>query len=336
MSTLHPVSTQVAGSHNEQLAQLCKASADKLRLDILKVLSRDSYSVQELCQVFALKQSSMSHHLKVLAAAELVTTRREGNTIFYRRRIFPHSHPFVDWQKALFQSIDVSAFDDEVAHQMANVETQRTTSSTEFFLENAAKFREQQDLIASFEQYADSVAGFIGTIALPSRSKVVEIGPGDGRFLALLAPMFKQVLAFDNSPAMYDSASAFAANQGLDNVALTLGDTRLARQQVDDADCVIVNMVLHHIASPADVFADIAQCLRPGGALVITDLCHHDQSWARESCGDLWLGFEPEDLSLWAAAAGLEEGQATYLAQRNGFRIQIRHFYRSNIEETSA
>ena len=66
---------------------LLKASADGLRLHILQVLQHDSYGVLELCNLFAIKQSAMSHHLKVLAQAGLVTTRREGNAIFYRRAL---------------------------------------------------------------------------------------------------------------------------------------------------------------------------------------------------------------------------------------------------------
>ena len=83
-------------------------------------------------------------------------------------------------------------------------------------------------------------------------------------------------------------------------------------------------------ASPAVVLADLAAALRPGGGLLLTDLCAHDQGWAREACGDLWLGFAPEELSRWAQEAGLAEGESVYLAQRNGFRIQVRVFHRTH------
>ena len=85
-------------------------------------------------------------------------------------------------------------------------------------------------------------------------------------------------------------------------------------------------MVLHHTPSPAEIFYDMAAALKTDGQLFVTDLCSHDQSWARESCGDLWLGFEPEDLTQWAADAGFKTGENIYLAQRNGFRVQIRQF----------
>ena len=318
-------------SANEQLAQLCKASADSLRLEILRVLSGDSFSVQELCQILALKQSALSHHLKLLAAAELVTTRREGNTQFYRRSLFSHEHLFADWQQALFASIDKCALNTAQLQGIEQVEAARIASSKAFFLENAAKFREQQDLIASIEQYADSVATFISGLELPvhaQHAKAVEIGPGDGRFLSYLSPLFAHISAYDNSSAMIAAAEKHVAAEQLDNITLVLGDSEQATIEQANADCVVINMVLHHIASPAEIFAHSAQLLKPGGALVITDLCHHDQSWAKDACGDVWLGFEPEDLTQWACTAGLQEGQSSFLAQRNGFRIQIRHFFK--------
>jgi ArsR family transcriptional regulator len=72
----------------------------------------------------------------------------------------------------------------------------------------------------------------------------------------------------------------------------------------------------------------LASALRPGGVLLLTDLCAHDQGWARDACGDLWLGFAPADLARWAAAAGLGEGESIYLALRNGFRVQLRVFHK--------
>ena len=102
-----------------------------------------------------------------------------------------------------------------------------------------------------------------------------------------------------------------------------------ARMAPFTADIAVANMVLHHTASPAVVLADLAAALKPGGLLLLSDLCAHDQAWAREACGDLWLGFEPEALSRWAADAGLAQGESVYLALRNGFRIQVRVFHRT-------
>lgn len=315
--------------NSESLAQFCKASADELRVNVLRILHNDSFSVQELCLIFDLKQSAMSHHLKVLAAAQLATTRREGNTIYYRRRLFSHDHPLAQLQKSLFNSIDKCPLNHTVLDGMQIVAENRVHSSKAFFLDNTDKFREQQDLIANFGQYVDSVETLLKAVSLPSTQHAIEIGPGEGLFLKILSKIFTSVTAFDTSSTMLRQANQLIHKQRLENITLITGDTRVAVAQAITTDCIVINMVLHHVARPANVFQDASQLLKPGGALIITDLCHHDQSWAKEACGDVWLGFEPEDLSLWAKQAGLEEGQSSYLAQRNGFRIQIRHFYKS-------
>jgi len=90
----------------------------------------------------------------------------------------------------------------------------------------------------------------------------------------------------------------------------------------------VINMVLHHVPSPAQIFDDVSHLLKTGGCLLVADLCHHNQQWAKEACGDVWLGFEPDDFSHWAQQAGLQTGQSQYIALRNGFQIQVRQFFK--------
>ena len=104
------------------------------------------------------------------------------------------------------------------------------------------------------------------------------------------------------------------------------GDTKNPTLESLAADCVVINMVLHHTPDPGKVLQDVASCLAPEGVVLVTDLCNHDQGWARENCGDLWLGFDPQDLARWAADAGLTDITSVYLAQRNGFQVQVRLF----------
>ena len=85
-------------------------------------------------------------------------------------------------------------------------------------------------------------------------------------------------------------------------------------------------MVVHHQASPQQFFRHAARLLEPRGVLMVVELCRHDHEWAKTACGDIWLGFEPEELEAWATNAGLAAGETQYLAQKNGFRIQIHTF----------
>ena len=267
----------------------------------------------------------MSHHLKVLATAGLVATRREGNSIFYRRTLPDQA---CSWAQTLYQRIDQIPLSPQVQMQIELIQAERDKASRQFFAANAAKFRAQQDLIASYPVYAEAVAELLAVTPLPQRRRALEVGPGEGEFLALLAPRFEQVVALDDAQTMLNKARIFASQHSLNNIEFVCGDTRLARSEQAPLDCIVINMVLHHVPSPAAIFDDVSALLNPGGALLVCDLCHHDQHWAREACGDQWLGFEPDDISGWAVAAGLSEGQSQYMALRNGFQIQLRQFFK--------
>jgi ArsR family transcriptional regulator len=309
------------------LLAFCKASADQLRLAVLRILSRDSYGVLELCSIFDCKQSGMSHHLKILANAGLVITRREGNSIFYRRAHRNNNDSLNDMQQSLITTIDRQPISTDLQAKVDAVQHERAANSALFFDENADLFSQQQEQVAAYELYGPNTTELLtSSFSEKNCGSVLEVGPGEGAFLAELAPRFQHVYAVDNSQQMLDKASSFAKKRGLSNITFVYGDTKAKQLQNLQADCAVVNMVLHHLPSPADIFFDLANVLKKEGQLFVTDLCSHDQSWARESCGDVWLGFEPEDLTLWAANAGFKTGENIYLAQRNGFRVQIRQF----------
>ena len=311
------------------LANLCKASADPLRLQVLRVLRKDSFGVSELCSIFDIRQPALSHHLKVLAGAGLVATRREGNSIFYRRSSLGQRPELEGLQSHIFESVDRIELPAGIAGRLFDLYRQREENSRNFFRDNAHKFRQQQDLIASYEQYADTVAQMLQDAPLARRHTALEVGPGDGAFLLELAPRFSRVVALDNAERMLAQARARAGAAGLRNIEFIHGDTGSPELEGLAADCVVINMVLHHTPSPGRILRDVASRLAPGGAVLVTDLCSHDQGWARENCGDLWLGFDPQELGRWAREAGLRDTASVYLAQRNGFQVQVRLFGRA-------
>lgn len=60
-----------------------KAIADPARREILRLLRRGEMTAGELAQHFDMSKPTMSHHFAVLADADLITRRREGQTIWY-------------------------------------------------------------------------------------------------------------------------------------------------------------------------------------------------------------------------------------------------------------
>jgi ArsR family transcriptional regulator len=60
-----------------------KAIADPTRREILRMLRKEEMTAGDLAERFDMTKPSMSHHFAVLKAAGLVTTRREGQVIWY-------------------------------------------------------------------------------------------------------------------------------------------------------------------------------------------------------------------------------------------------------------
>ncbi|MEN2507234.1 metalloregulator ArsR/SmtB family transcription factor [Stutzerimonas stutzeri] len=317
---------QISFDDSDQLAALCKAGGDSLRLNVLRALASDSFGVLELAQIFATGQSGISHHLKVLTQAGLLATRREGNAIFYRRAL-PHADSLGGrLHAALLEEVDQLSLPLEVQARIAAVHAQRSAASEDFFMRMAGSFQARQDMIAGLPQYRDSVVALLDALDFAPTATALEVGPGDGSFLPELAHRFAQVVAVDNSPAMLELARARCEQAALDNVELKLADA--LQDDCPSADCVVLNMVLHHLAAPGEALKQLARLVNPGGSLLVTELCSHNQSWAREACGDLWLGFEQDDLARWADAAGLTPGESLYIGLKNGFQIQARYFSR--------
>ena len=313
------------------LLALTKATADAHRLDILRVLSRESFGVLELCAIIDVPQSGMSHHLKVLATAGLVESRRQGNSIFYRRAVLPAQHPFSAVTSELFAAIDRLALPAETLARCEAVHAERGQQASAFFSRNADKLRDNQDLIAGFEHYGDCLVELLNRQLLDRRSTVIEVGPGDSELLTHLSQAYASVLAVDNTQAMLDKSRKRAGRR--QNIRFHLGELA---DVATGADLIVLNMVLHHLPSPARLFDEANDHLNPGGMLLVADLSAHDQDWVRDVCGDQWLGFDPKELDQWANAAGLTTGQDTYVGLRNGFQVQIRLFHKPLPAEESA
>ena len=68
----------------DQAAVLLKAMSHKSRLMIMCSLYTDELSVGQLNEIVPISQSALSQHLAALRQAELVATRRDSQTIYYR------------------------------------------------------------------------------------------------------------------------------------------------------------------------------------------------------------------------------------------------------------
>lgn len=313
----------------DQLPPFFKAIGDPIRLTVLQVLGHGAFGVLELSELLETRQSGMSHHLKILSKAGWVESRREGNSIYYRRALTDR----LGIQQHLFRSLDGYELPQDLQRKLADIRQARLQAAEAFFASHADEFELHQERIALFHQYGPETLQLLDSCRLPRHRRALEVGPGKGDFLTALHERFESVTGVDISEAMLDQARNQTA--GLSHLELRQADTG---QLVDEAarfDIIVYNMVLHHVPAPGQELVQCAQLLNNGGLLVVTDLCRHDQEWAHSQCGDQWLGFEPDELHQWARAAGLDTEQSRFLALRNGFQVQTQVYHKPVATEST-
>ena len=78
----------IAPSHpiSEIKAELFRALAHPARVRVLELLAEHERSVSEMVPLVGIESSHLSQQLGILRRANLVTTRKEGSTVFYAIR----------------------------------------------------------------------------------------------------------------------------------------------------------------------------------------------------------------------------------------------------------
>ncbi|MFI5379577.1 MAG: ArsR/SmtB family transcription factor [Tepidisphaerales bacterium] len=82
---LHKSRSAACGNYGP-LARVLKAVADPIRLAILDQVRDGERSVWDIANGVGAERSNVSRHLAVLAAAGVLTSRKDGVKVFYRLR----------------------------------------------------------------------------------------------------------------------------------------------------------------------------------------------------------------------------------------------------------
>jgi ArsR family transcriptional regulator, virulence genes transcriptional regulator len=68
----------------EMQADVCLALANPKRLQILDLLKDGEMSVARMTEAMGVKKANLSQHLAILRQKDILETRRQGTTIYYR------------------------------------------------------------------------------------------------------------------------------------------------------------------------------------------------------------------------------------------------------------
>ncbi|NKC01426.1 MAG: metalloregulator ArsR/SmtB family transcription factor [Pseudomonadales bacterium] len=312
---MKPAVAEFQSEHLAELVKITKAAGDSLRAQILHALADDAFGVLELCDLFGMAQPAMSHHLKVLHEAGLVTRRKEGTTVFYQRVVHT-AHALVT---TIYDELDREPASRDLEKKLTTIHHQRNQRSQDFFANNADALSQQRELICAPEVYHDTVMEIVSYAHPLRRTRALEVGPGNGLLLKSLAHQFTDVIGIDSSTEVL----ARTAKEVEDASVKLIEQDFLRIPKTKRYDLILAAMVVHHFPSPAKFFKQARALLRKQGLIVLAELCAHEHDWVQAACGDLWQGFTEEQIHAWAHRAGLQIQDQQFLAQRNGFRVQV-------------
>ena len=285
-----------------------RAAAEPSRLRLLALCAHAELTVSELVQIIGQSQPRVSRHLKLLCEAGLLDRFREGTWAFYR---LSEKSRCAELARVL---VDLVPHDDEtLALDLKRLESVKQTNAdraAEYFSRNAAEW----DKIRSLHIAEAEVESALQTL-LPGDNigDLLDIGTGTGRILELLGPRVGRGVGVDLSREMLRVARANLQKADLRNCQVRHGDMYQLPFNGESFDAVVIHQVLHFAEDPAEVIAEAARALRPGGRLVVVDFAPHEQEALRREHAHRRLGFEDSEVTRWFRDAGLAPAKPVVL-----------------------
>jgi SAM-dependent methyltransferase len=278
-----------------------RAAAEPTRLRLLALCAASELTVGELTEIVGQSQPRVSRHLKLLGEAGLVDRLREGSHVFYRLAEGSEAATLARLLVERLPAEDATlALDRE---RLTAIKRQREAQASDYFRSNAARWGEIRSLYID-EQEVE--AGLLALLPHGSVRDLLDIGTGTGRMLEIFGPRVERAVGIDSSRAMLAVARVKLEQARLRNCAIRLGDMYQLPVARAAFDAVLIHQVLHFAERPAQVIAEAARVLRPGGRLVIVDFAPHELEFLRAEHAHRRLGFADGEVQGWCRAAGLE------------------------------
>jgi tRNA (cmo5U34)-methyltransferase len=138
----------------------------------------------------------------------------------------------------------------------------------------------------------------LACVAAPGRARCLDFGTGTGSALPLLCPLFEEVVAIEPGKAMLDLARRRAkAECNLPNAGrlvfvegshTTQQAAAFADDSFDAVHCSLVMMFIREETEKLQILKFFHRILRPGGALVLTELVTSASETDEQSTFALW------------------------------------------------
>lgn len=283
------------------------ALGDATRSRMLLLLERHELTVGELCAVLQLPQSTVSRHLKTLADAAWVSSRRDGTSRYYTLALDERDDQSRRLWTLLRDEVRATPGADQDARRLKTILTRRQAKSQEFFESAAAQWDKLRQELFGSASHLQAIP------ALLDRDWIVgDLACGTGELTAALAPFVRSVIAVDRSGDMLQAAERRLRD--IPNADVRKGELEALPIKDGELDAATLVLVLHHLSDPLAALREAERVLKPRGRLLVVDMLPHDREEYRQQMGHVWLGFGEDQLRRLLAAAGFEDGRIVPLA----------------------
>jgi ArsR family transcriptional regulator len=277
-----------------------KAISEATRLRILALLQRGELTVTDLTEILGQSQPRVSRHLRLLVEAGLVTKHREGTWVFFRLVESGRRRALVDSAIASVDATDVVLTAD--SSRLDTVRAHRAAAASEYFERIAPIWDEERSLHAAADTVEALVLDALGDRPL---GRVLDVGTGTGRMLALLDDRAERSVGLDSSHSMLAVARANLERSGTRNWELRQGDVHSPPLDACSFDLVVIHQVLHYLDDPSRAIAEAARLVAPGGRLLVVDFAPHRHDFLR-AAAHRRLGFTHQQLADWFDQCGFD------------------------------
>ena len=282
------------------------ALADPIRCRILLPLERHELTVNEICSVLQLPQSTVSRHLKTLADDGWVVSRRDGTSRFYgmpMQELDPGAQRL--WPLIREQVAGTNGAEQD-ERRLKTVLAKRRSKSEEFFASASGQWDHLRGELFGDRFHLHALLALID----PAMT-IGDLGCGTGQVSELVAPHVAKVIAVDGSSDMVQAARKRL--KSANNVDVRRGDMEALPIDDGQLDAAVVALVLHHVPEPARALAEMHRVLKSGGRVLIADMLPHDRVEYQQQMGHVWLGFADKTMKKYLEAAGFEKPSITPL-----------------------
>ncbi|MCU1716008.1 class I SAM-dependent methyltransferase [Pseudomonas sp. 5P_3.1_Bac2] len=163
-------------------------------------------------------------------------------------------------------------------------------------------------------------------------ARLLDLGCGAGHVSFHVAPLVKEVVAYDLSQAMLDVVAAVAADRGLDNIRTQLGAAEQLPFATGEFDFVFSRYSAHHWSDLGLALREVRRVLKPGGVAAFIDVLSPGSPLLDTYLQSVEVLRDTSHVRDYSAGEWLQQLSEAGLSVRNSSRQRLRLEYHSWVE----